>query len=339
MRTKNPNIIKVSLVFVMFLILTLASPYIFNMYVSADAQETCPHTGDWVKVDGISAQSYNYSAPEGKLVVEVCYKAGTTVNYYNVDPGQPSVTVTTSVPNPNDNAFQDISHASFRLADKPQEPKEGDISLSGECLNNGYIQWTVSNTYGESIGFNWSANNNESGSESVPANGSKTFTTSVSGNEVTITFTADNEEKQLSKSVSACEEPKSGDVSLSGLCLNNGYLEWTVFNTTDSVVQFSWSTANSESGSGQVAASSTTTFKTTENGNNLTLVFSLDNQENELSESVSVCSQPSSPNPEPDVAAGGMGPSLVTSLAPFVTGFFGLGAASILTVKSKKVTK
>jgi hypothetical protein len=43
------------------------------------------------------------------------------VKYATIDPPQSSVTVTTDVPNPNENAFQNISHASFKLAEEPKE--------------------------------------------------------------------------------------------------------------------------------------------------------------------------------------------------------------------------
>lgn len=41
-------------------------------------------------------------------------------------------------------------------------------------------------------------------------------------------------------------------------------------------------------------------------------------------------------NPEPDVAAGGMGPSFINSLAPILAGVAGLGVASIFVIKGKK---
>ena len=101
MRKKTNNIFsRLAIGFSFALLMVLASPLLFSQDVAAVAQETCPDGGDWVKVDGIDAQSYNYVAPEGKEVVEVCYKAGTTVKYETIDPPQSSVTVTTDVPNP-----------------------------------------------------------------------------------------------------------------------------------------------------------------------------------------------------------------------------------------------
>jgi len=84
--------------------------------------ETCPPTGgDWVKIDSLSGTSYPYIAPAGKLVAEVCYKASTTVNYYDVIPNMQTVLVVSTVMNPQGNAIQDLSHASFRLIDEPEE--------------------------------------------------------------------------------------------------------------------------------------------------------------------------------------------------------------------------
>ena len=118
----------------LFLLAFIALLSLFAIQPAQAQQETCPATGDWVKIEPIDAQSYLYTAPEGKVVVETCYKAGTTVKYETVDPPQASITVTTDVPNPNDNAFQDISHASFRLADEKKEEEPGSASVKiGAC--------------------------------------------------------------------------------------------------------------------------------------------------------------------------------------------------------------
>lgn len=93
---------------------------VVNVPVMANGQETCPDGGDWEKKDGLSGTSYNYDAPTGKLIVEWCYKSSTTVNYGSVNPPQASVSITSTVKNDN-NKVQDISHASFRLIDKPAD--------------------------------------------------------------------------------------------------------------------------------------------------------------------------------------------------------------------------
>ena len=51
---------------------------------------------------------------------------------------------------------------------------------------------------------------------------------------------------------------------------------------------------------------------------------------------VTNCSTNTSTDPAPDVAAGGMGPSLVNSVAPLLAGVAGLGLASIFVFKGKK---
>jgi hypothetical protein len=50
---------------------------------------------------------------------------------------------------------------------------------------------------------------------------------------------------------------------------------------------------------------------------------------------VSTCNTESR-DPDPDVAAGGMGPSFVNSVAPLLAGVAGLGLASIFVFKGKK---
>ncbi len=74
----------------------------------------CPETGNgWVKTDGVSGQTATYSAPDGFLIAEVCYKAGTNSSTYLVGPLSTVVIVSTLVNNGGQVA--DISHYSVRL--------------------------------------------------------------------------------------------------------------------------------------------------------------------------------------------------------------------------------
>lgn len=87
--------------------------------IDASVQETCPDGGDWTKID-LSGDDLTYTvyAPTGKLIVETCYKAGTTVVYDGpFDPGKESYTFVSTVPNPTGNAMQGLSHVSYRTAD------------------------------------------------------------------------------------------------------------------------------------------------------------------------------------------------------------------------------
>lgn len=100
---------------VVLLIVVLIMPSATQTVNASPAlQETCSHTGDWVKVDGLSGTSYTYTAPAGYLITEWCYKASTTVNSGVVNPPSASVTVTSTVTNTNGQT-QDLSHASFKL--------------------------------------------------------------------------------------------------------------------------------------------------------------------------------------------------------------------------------
>jgi hypothetical protein len=106
--------------YITFFVLAMVLVSAFGFTARASAQgDVCPSGGDWVKIDGIDAQSYTYTAPSGKLIVETCYKAGTTLVYTVINPGVSSITVTSTVWNPSENNYQNISHASFRLADPP----------------------------------------------------------------------------------------------------------------------------------------------------------------------------------------------------------------------------
>jgi hypothetical protein len=78
----------------------------------------CPETGNgWVKTDGASGQTATYNAPDGFLIAEVCYKAGTSSSTYLVGPVSTVVIVSTLVNNGGQVA--DISHYSVRLIPAP----------------------------------------------------------------------------------------------------------------------------------------------------------------------------------------------------------------------------
>lgn len=218
-RTKR-NLTKLILMPAMML-LALIAVLMSNPSPSFAQAETCPQESPWVKVDNIKALSYEYTAPEGKEIVEVCYKAGVTVVYYDVEPPKSSKTVDSEVLNPVGNNFQDISHASFRLQNKttptpsptPTEPTTFlPMLLQGECVGVASIQvdaaelkWTVTNPNNESISFTWNANNGQNGANVVPANGTVKFKTSVDGNSVSISYLLNNDPISTNAKTSVCQ--------------------------------------------------------------------------------------------------------------------------------------
>ena len=297
MRKKiNNKFFRLAIGFTFALLLILISPVIFSQDVSAEAQETCPDTGDWVKVDGINAQSYNYVAPAGKEIVEVCYKAGTTVKYETIAPPQTSITVTTDVPNPNNNAFQDISHASFRLADTEDKEDPKELVLVGECLGDGYIEWKVTNPNDFAIPFSWQTNDNQSGNSNVPANSFVTFKTVSSGTAVSISYTLNEKPIVTQKSVEACKEEKEPEeLTLLGECLGDGYIEWKVTNPNDFAIPFSWESNDNQSGNSNVPANSSVTFKTVSTGTTVTISYSLNDKPMLTEKTVEACKETDDP--------------------------------------------
>ena len=107
----NINIFKWGMVMISLLLIAVTTLLLMEP-VFAQGQETCPNSGGWIKIDGLSGTSFTYTAPEGKLISETCYKAGTSVIYKTISPPQKSVTVTSTV-------GHDLSHASFRLVNEP----------------------------------------------------------------------------------------------------------------------------------------------------------------------------------------------------------------------------
>lgn len=73
----------------------------------------CPDGSGWMKVDGPFGQTVFAPAPDGQLIVEVCYKAGTNSSTYSVEPVE-GVSITSTLVN-NGGQVADISHYSIRL--------------------------------------------------------------------------------------------------------------------------------------------------------------------------------------------------------------------------------
>lgn len=136
MQSKNVIFAASCLVFsIVFTVLLLLSPT--GVQATSNGQETCPNTdSEWVKVDSLTGKTYDYTAPAGKLVTKVCYKSSTDVINYDVVPPVSSLTVSSTVENKN-GQIQDISHASFKLIDEPNEEEEEnhDLVLTSMCID------------------------------------------------------------------------------------------------------------------------------------------------------------------------------------------------------------
>ncbi len=130
------------------------------------------------------------------------------------------------------------------------------------CLSNGTHQWTVTNNNDFALDFNWSSTTGEGDSRTVNANSTRTFTSNISSQTVTVKYTYANVERTLTLQDETCSAP---ELSLSYICgfPSDTSLLWKVTNNNDFAVKFSWSVAGeSESGSGSVAANSTAKFYT-----------------------------------------------------------------------------
>lgn len=60
---------------------------------SSSAQETCPSASPWVKIDGLSSLTYDYTAPDGELITKICYKAANEVVYEDILPPVSQITI------------------------------------------------------------------------------------------------------------------------------------------------------------------------------------------------------------------------------------------------------
>jgi hypothetical protein len=286
--------------------------------VFAQGQETCPATGDWIKVDGLSGDEFMYTAPEGYLVAETCYKAGTNVVFQAVNPPQASVTVISTVGN-------DLSHASFRLVEAP----------------------TPSPTPTETFTPTPTETFTPTPTETFTPTPTETFTptpteeiTPTPTEEITPTPTEVFEFIPLNLS-GVC----SGSIASTGFFqAEENTITWTVSNANDQAIAFNWSANNGESGSAIVPANGNTNFVTAIDGFSVSLDYSFLNQSAQEQASIVPCEQqqeteeptPQPTDSQPDEPAGGSGPSIVSSLVPFIIGLPGIAAVSFILLKSAK---
>jgi len=88
----------------------------FNSVI-ANGQEVCPNNGNgWIKFDDLDGYSFTYTADEGYLVAESCYKASTDVVYQTYEPPIKTVVITTQ--------DHEISHVSVRIVEEVTPPPE-----------------------------------------------------------------------------------------------------------------------------------------------------------------------------------------------------------------------
>jgi hypothetical protein len=319
-----PKIIKISLTLIAALLIVLTSSYFLSDNASAKGQDTCPQTGDWVKVDGINAQTYTYTAPEGKQIVETCYKAGTTLRYNTVNPPVTQIKLVSDVLNPSGNNFQDISHASFRLEKIPVTPTP-----------------TFTNTPTDEPSPTPTFTNTPTDEPSPTPTFTFTPTPTDESDLIPLTISG-----LCSDAVVGLALPQGDDVTIT----------WQVSNANDNDISFNWTANNGQNGSGTAPANSSTSFITDISGSAVTLAYTLNEESMEELASVEACDpqqETEEPTPEPteeptdeptpaptdsqpDQPAGGSGPSLASTLLPLIYGITFIGTISIIVMILKK---
>jgi hypothetical protein len=135
------------LVVILFILLgILLAGSSVTVFAGGNGQETCPHTGDWVKYDGLSGHSFTMPSgdiPAGWYVADNCVKYAT-----NVDFGSGDTVVS--------DGKHEISHASFLLKEREQEPEEANAKLTFICKasEDGYASAYVGGGVFDSVPVN-----------------------------------------------------------------------------------------------------------------------------------------------------------------------------------------
>ncbi len=302
-------ILKWGIILTAILLLTVTTILIMNP-VFAQGQETCPASGDWIKVDGLSGDKFIFTAPEGYLVAETCYKAGTNAIFEAVDPPQTLVTVISKV-------GHDLSHASFRLIEEVKPTPTETFTPTPTQTFTPTPTETFTPTPTETI-------------------------TPTPTEEITPTPTEELEFIPLSLS-GVC----SGSIASIGIFQAEELtITWTVSNENDQPISFNWSANNGQSGSGIVPANGNSNFITNIEGDSISLEYSYMNENILEQESIVPCDpqqETEEPTPQPtdsapDQPAGGRGPSVASFLLPLIVGLPGIAAVSFTLLKNLKKT-
>jgi len=211
--------------------------------VFANNSQVCDESAPWVKVGG---SPYTYNAGPNQIIDAVCIKGGNenSPNDYLVTlyadgwhqlGGENCVSAsgigTSSASASRNgeaegNVCADISHVSFRLADKPdpteetpepteetpepteetpEEPKNQPLSIQGVCETD-FVVWTITNGNNKAISFSWTATNGQSGNGNVPASESIKLNTNLDASGITISYSLNNEPAELKGTVEVCSE-------------------------------------------------------------------------------------------------------------------------------------
>jgi outer membrane biosynthesis protein TonB len=331
--------------------------------VFAQGQETCPATGDWVKIEGLSGKEYIYTAPEGKLIAETCYKAGTEVEYDTISPPQKTVTVTSTV------GF-DLSHASFRLVDEPQpSPTPTDEPTPSPTPTD---EPTPSPTPTDEPTPSPTPTDEPTPS---PTPTDEPTPSPTPTDEPTPSPTPTDEPTpsptptdEPTPNPTPIEELDFEPLILTGICsgsvagigvfqASEETITWTVSNENDIAVSFNWLANNGQSGSGTAPANGSANFVTDIDGYAVELDYVLGDETMEEQASIEPCEpqqeteeptptateEPTeepeaTEDPEPDQPAGGMGPSIISTIIPFALGLTGIAAVATIVMKNKKET-
>ena len=306
------------------ILLMVATALILMNPVFAQGQETCPAGGDWVKVEGLSGDEFTYTAPEGKLIAETCYKAGTELEFNTISPPRKTVTVISTV------GF-DLSHASFKLVNAP-DPSP-----------------TPTETFTPTPTFTQTPTDEPTPSptptETLTPTPTETFTpTPTDEFTPTPSFTPTPTEELEFIPLSLVGVCSGSLVDVSLVEADDFYITWTVANENDQPISFVWTANNGESGSGVAPANGNTSFVTDTAANSISLEYSFMNEDVLEQESIVPCepqqeTEEPTPQPtdsQPDEPAGGSGPSIIASIVPFIVGIPGIAAVSFLLLKNVK---
>ena len=163
---------------------------------------------------------------------------------------------------------QDPSHLEIKWKDAP-EPDP--ISASSVCLQNGDHRITVTSASSQSIGYSWYSSNGDSGWGSVSSSNPSTFTTDHSAQTITIYYDYKSKSINTSIRVEACAQ--AADLTMSYECQDDARHLWTVSNSNDFDIAYTWSSTTGESGTGSVPANGTDTFLTNNQSQRVTIKY------------------------------------------------------------------
>lgn len=146
------------------------------------------------------------------------------------------------------------SDSESSVAGECHAPTPAELTLTKVCVENG-IQWSVTNNGETAANFTWSLDSGADTGSGTVAAGATVVVTTTSGGAHLLTVTWEDGSVSLASVNEECAEVTPPVLTISKACYEDGGIQWTVHNDSDTAVSFTWTLdGGAHTGGGAVPA-------------------------------------------------------------------------------------